>query len=273
MMFAPASITCIFSPHLSDDVRKCGSIGVGFTIEKGVRVVESEGIFVNSKSVDFPTVRFVVERLNLKGAHIYADLPFGCGFGMSGASALAVANLIDAPLIELADIAHEAEVKNLTGLGDIVTQTFGGIVVRKNAACPSKAVVERYSWKITLDFVIMGEISTKDVLADDLKRKSISEAGKKWTKEFLRKPTIENLFICSNGFATETGLIEFVDDAVEAVESGGGLAAMVMLGKAVFALNGFNALKEFGEPFKASIDCCGVRKIEVEGCSSTVQNR
>ncbi len=262
MIFVPASITCIFSPKIEKDARKCGSIGVGFTINAGVKASVGNGVTVNGVSVNFPTVEYVVDRLNLPGINIRAELPFGCGFGMSGASALATAYFGERPFIDLADLAHEAEVVNLTGLGDVVTQTFGGVVVRKNAACPSMALIEKISWEAEFDFVVMGEVSTKDVLADDLMRKNISKAGIKWTKEFLKKPTIENLFKCSNEFGKETGLIELVEDAIEAVESAGGYAAMVMLGKTVFALNGFEALSEFGEPIKAKIDCCGVRKVE-----------
>ncbi len=262
MIFAPASITCIFCPEVSEDPLNSGSIGVGFTINMGVYAERGNGIEVNDEKRDFPTVEYVLRKLGLPGVKIYSDLPFGCGFGLSGASALTTAFLADYPAVELADIAHEAEVVNLTGLGDVVTQTFGGIVVRKNARCPSRAVVEKYTWKCELDFVVLGEIKTKSVIGDEVKRQKMSKAGKKWTKEFMRRPTLDNLFKCSNSFARETGLMDFVSDVIEAVESCGGKAAMAMLGKTVFTLNGFEALKEFGEPFRARIDCCGVRRVE-----------
>lgn len=264
MIFVPASITCIFSPHIGHNPRDSGSVGVGFTIELGAVARNRDEITINNRHWSFPTLDYIIDRTGLEGASIKTDLPFGCGFGMSGATALAVANLREVPYIQAADLAHEAEVMNLTGLGDVVTQTYGGIVVRKNAACPSKAIIERFCWNKELDFVIIGKISTRDIISDDLERKTIGESGKKWTKEFLKRPTFENLFICSNKFAEETGLIEFVKDIVEAVESVGGMAGMVMLGKAVFAYNGFEALKEFGKPFKAKIDACGVRRIQNE---------
>ncbi|WP_202320044.1 pantoate kinase [Archaeoglobus neptunius] len=262
MIFVPASITCIFSPQVSDSPRNSGSIGVGFTVNLGVKAYKSEKTRINGEDWSFPTIDYVVERAGLEGADITADLPFGCGFGMSGAAALATAVLSGIPYIQAADLAHEAEVLNLTGLGDVVTQTFGGIVVRKNAACPSLASIERFCFDAILDFVVMGEISTRDIISDDIHRKKIGESGKKWVKEFLKRPTLENLFSCSRNFASETGLLDCVSDAVEAVESSGGMAGMVMLGKTVFAVNGFEALKEFGEPFKAKLDGCGVRRIK-----------
>lgn len=261
MIFAPASITCIFSPHMETDPRRSGSVGVGFTISKGLTAEKSSRTTINGTEWSFPTLDYVVERVGLKGVKIESELPFGCGFGMSGAVALAAANLGDMGYIDAADLAHIAEVTNFTGLGDVVTQTFGGLVVRKNAACPSMAKLERFFWDAEFDFVVMGEVSTKDIIGDDIHRKRIAEAGMIWIKEFLKKPTLDNLFHCSNGFAKETGLLELVGDAVEAVESAGGKAGMVMLGRTVFAVNGYDALKEFGEPFRARLDCCGVRRV------------
>ncbi len=260
MIFAPASITCIFSPSIGDTPQNSGSMGVGFTIDLGSKAIESDTTKINGVEKSFPTLNYVVEKSKLHGVEIEVDLPFGCGFGMSGAVALSAASLA-LPYIRAADLAHEAEVVNLTGLGDVVTQTFGGVVVRKNAACPSRAEVEKLCWNEELDFLILGELSTKDIIANDIVRKKIGEAGKRWMKEFMRKPTLENLFRCSNAFATETGLIEHVADIIEAVESSGGMAAMVMLGRSVFAFNAFEALKEFGEPFRARIDPCGVRRV------------
>jgi pantoate kinase len=261
-VFAPASVTCIFSPQISSSVEESGSVGVGFTVNKGVYAEKHTRLIVNGDEVRFPTVEYVLQSTGLQGVRIETELPYGCGFGLSGASALATAFLADLPAIKLADIAHEAEVVNLTGLGDIVTQTFAGVIVRRNASCPSRAIIDRYSWNLELDFLVLGKLETKDIIGNELKRKKIADAGKRWTKEFVKKPTIENLFRCSNSFGKETGLVDFVSDVIETVQSEGGMAAMIMLGKAVFALNGYKALKEFGEPFKAKIDCCGVRKIE-----------
>ncbi|MET1124420.1 MAG: pantoate kinase [Archaeoglobaceae archaeon] len=269
MIFVPSSITCIFSPQIGEKAADSGSVGVGFTIDIGVLAERADGVWVNGKQVSFPTVEHVVERLGLSGVKIDAQLPFGCGFGMSGASALAAAALAEISLIEAADLAHEAEVANLTGLGDVATQTFGGVVVRKNAACPSRLIFERFHFAAELDFLILGELPTREFLRE--RARDVREEGRRWTKEFLKLPTLENLFRCSLNFAKATGLLEEVADVVEAVQSGGGAASMIMLGKAVFAYKGFEALKEFGEPFKARIDCCGVRW--VEGSRSAVQNR
>lgn len=268
MILCPAAISCIFSPQIDKDPLKSGSLGVGFTINKGVLAKPFYEIRFNSRKIDFPTVEYVLNKNNMEGVELFSELPLGCGFGLSGASAVATAFLSEKPAVELYDLAHVAEVVNLTGLGTVTTQAFAGLVIRKSASCPSKTIVERYAWNYEFDFLSLGSISTRDVLSG---RRDISETGKKWLKEFMRKISLENLFRCSKSFAKETGLIEPVEDIIEAVESAGGMASMAMLGKTVFAYKGFEALKEFGLPFKAKIECIGVRKVESFG--NSMQNR
>lgn len=269
MTFVSASITAIFSTKIDRDPKKAGSYGVGFTIDVGVeaRVAEREGVFLNGERVGFPTVEHVLERLGGRGVELRTPLPISCGFGVSGASALATAvevNLqrgLNLPFFRLADIAHEAEVVNRTGLGDVVTQSFGGIVARIKPGSPSGSKVERFLSKAKLDFLVLGEMSTREVLGDELKRRSINRSGKECLKEFLKNPSLENLFSQAKRFATESGLADDeIKDVIEAVESSGGLASMVMLGRTVFALNGMDAFRDFdGLKFSAGITGCSVR--------------
>ncbi|MCS7121442.1 MAG: pantoate kinase [Archaeoglobaceae archaeon] len=265
MIFAPASISCIFSPQIREDPRESGSVGVGFTINLGAFAEKSDELIINGKKTSFPTVEHVLKKFGMKGVNIRTQLPFGCGFGMSAASAISTSLLSNRSFIECADVAHEAEVLNLTGLGDVTNITFGGLIVRKTAACPSRVILSRFKLDVTLDFLILGEIPTREFLKE--RARDVQKEGLIWTKEFLKNPRLENLFYCSVNFAKNTGLIEEVEDVVEAVVSSGGMASMVMLGKSVFAYKGFEALKEFGEPFRAKIDCCGVRHVE-SGCNS-----
>jgi|Deesub1362A_J573_1020465.scaffolds.fasta_scaffold00075_114 pantoate kinase len=265
MIFVPGSITAFFSPEIHENPLKSGSVGVGITIDRGVRVsYREEGIRVNEEEWNFPTVKYVIERLGGGGVDISMELPVGCGFGMSGASALAAAfeiasaRNLNAPFSKLADLAHEAEVVNRTGLGDVVTQSHGGVVARLSSGCPSLARVERFLWRAELEFLVMGELDTSTILESSLTR--IQKEGKTCLKEFIKNPKLLNLFTLSKKFAEETGLMDDdVRDVVEAVEAAGGIASMVMLGKTVFAQKGLEALKEFGEPFTAKIDHCGVR--------------
>lgn len=263
MFFAPASITCFFTPEFGKSHAETGSYGVGITLDKGVRAKPADRLIFNGEEIDFPTVKYVLNALNGKGVEIEADFPLGCGFGISGASALATAFVVaeekhlSMPYYRLADLAHEAEVVNRTGLGDVVCQIHGGVVARLKPGCPSKADVEKFLWKLKLDVVVIGPLSTRDILES-----AKFSIGKECLKEFMRKPSVENLFIQSKRFAVETGLAEDVMDVIEAVESCGGMASMVMLGNAVFALNGYEALKEFGKPIRVGISSCGVKALD-----------
>jgi len=269
MTFVSSSITAIFSTKLSEKPEKSGSLGVGFTINRGVKAkaLKRDGVFLNGEKVEFPTVEYVLRKLGGEGVSIQTDLPLSCGFGLSGASALATALEINRAknlalnLFRLADIAHEAEVVNKTGLGDVLTQVYGGIVVRKKAGSPSISKVEKFLSNMKIDFLVLGEIPTKQVLQDDVMRERINKAGKQYLKEFLRNPSSEKIFEVSKKFAIETGLAdEVIVDVMEAVESIGGKAGMGMLGKTVFAKNGLKAFQEFkGTVFSARIVNCSIR--------------
>ena len=261
MIFAPASITAFFSPKIREDPKKSGSLGVGIALNEGVVAERSnkEGVYLNGRRVDFPTVEFVLKRIGLKGVELRTSLPLSCGLGLSGASALATAFLSEnSDYFFLCDLAHEAEVLNKTGLGDVVTQSFGGVVARLSEGSPSIAKVRKFFFSRTIDVIVLGEIDTAEFLLS-YNLREISRIGEECLKEFLKKPSLDNLFEISKKFAFETGLGDEVKDVIEAVEAEGGKASMAMLGKTVFAINGKSAFEEFdGFTFSARIRNCGV---------------
>ena len=126
--FSPANISCIFRPYEDSDPKKTGSLGVGFTVNKGVTVSVSKAplhhLLFNCHNVDMPTVESVLDMLTHEGIYvsIESELPLGVGFGLSGACALATAYAVNDLLKlrksnhELAMIAHVAEVNNKSGL-------------------------------------------------------------------------------------------------------------------------------------------------------------
>jgi pantoate kinase len=263
-MFVSASVTCFFAPKI-DDPKRSGSLGVSFTIDKGVDVrLTDEGLKFNGKNIHIPTVEYVLKSLGYHGGvEVKSNLPLGCGFGLSGAIALASALEVNKrlglnmSLLQLADLAHEAEVLNRTGLGDVVTQCYGGFVVRRRASCPSRCTIDRYPWDVELDFLVIGEIKTSEILEGSLK--DVYRIGKKALREFLKKPSLENLFKVSKDFVVRCG---FADDkimnAIEAVESVGGFASMIMLGRGIFAYKG-EVLREFkGMYFRSKVSMCSI---------------
>ncbi len=261
--YAPSHITGFFEICEHLDQRHMGSRGCGFTLQVGVTtevtVADGEGISVriNEVEVEAPTTRSVVRRLaseHFVEVRSKIDVPVGCGFGASGAGALSTAlALSDALFLDLsyngaAEIAHVAEIENKTGLGDVISQTHGGVVIRREPGAPGIGEVDRIPVSdVEVSPVVLGEILTKDMLEDARVKKQINKAGRAALKELLKRPTLQNFMRLSKRFAVETGLMsDVVADMVEAVESEGGTASMAMLGEVVFAIGGHDALKEFG---------------------------
>jgi len=269
--FAPAHISGIFIIDIRKDAALSGSMGCGICIENGaittIRPSDETIIKIDGKICEPATTLSAIKSLTSKPVLVDTtlDTPVGCGFGASGAGALSAALALnealslDLTLKDLAGAAHCAEVTNRTGLGDVTGMTFGGIVVRKKAGAPFNGVIDKIPCRDTkISWISFSEISTKSILSDDLKKKSINKAGKAKLKELLKKPTLENLFFQSRGFATEIGLMSpKVKDAIEAVEAAGGLASQAMLGDTVFAMNNNGALCEFGEVHESRISLAG----------------
>ena len=269
--FAPAHISGIFIIDIRKDAALSGSMGCGICLENGaittVRPADETIIKINGKICEAATTLSAIKDLTQKPMLIDTtlEIPIGCGFGASGAGALSTAIALnealslDMTLKDLAGAAHCAEVTNRTGLGDVTGMTFGGIVVRKKAGAPFIGIIDKIPCRDTkISWISFSEISTKSVLSDELKKKSINKAGKAKLKELLKKPTLENFFCQSRGFATEIGLMSpKVKDVIEAVEAAGGLASQAMLGDTVFAMNDNGALLEFGEVHESRISLAG----------------
>jgi len=191
------------------------------------------------------------------------DMPFGAGFGASGAGALGAAYALNScfdlglTANQAAAVAHEAEVIHRTGLGDVVAQNSGGLVVRLYPGAPGTGKIDRIPVPpLPISYVVRGPISTREVLSDAGAMKTVNLAGKQALKELLKKPTLANFMLLSRRFTLESGLAsDWALAAIEAVEAAGGRASMIMLGDAVFAWGGESekALRAFGEVHTTTI--------------------
>jgi pantoate kinase len=253
------------------DAELSGSMGCGVCLETGAVTTvcpsEESIIKINGTITEAPTTMSAMRQLTSHPVLVETELsvPVGCGFGASGAGALSAALALNEsfsfalPLSMVTRAAHIAEVKNRTGLGDITGQTFGGIGIRKKAGSPFSSVIDKIPCRETMiSWVSFGGISTKSVLSDELKSKTINKAGKIYLKELLKKPIIKNFFQQSCAFAMEIELMSpKVKDAIESVMAAGGLASQAMLGDTVFAVNDKGALSEFGQVHKSNISNAG----------------
>jgi pantoate kinase len=269
--FSPSHISGIFIIDIKKDPALSGSMGAGICLEDGavtkVSAAEETAVKINGAAAKAPTTLTAIKLMTSEPVLVETTLsvPIGCGFGASSAGALSAALALNEALSleltlkELAKAAHVAEVTNRTGLGDVTGQTFGGIVIREKAGAPFTVNIDKIPCRgAVISWASFGEISTKSVLSDDVKKKNINKAGKSRLKKLLKKPTLENFFLQSNAFAEEIELMSpEVKDAIEAVEAAGGLASQAMLGDTVFAMNDDGALLEFGEACESRISNAG----------------
>ncbi|MCK9566376.1 MAG: pantoate kinase [Methanothrix sp.] len=270
--FVPSHITGFFAAHRKEEPRLAGSVGCGLclslgattTIESASQIHDTE-IYLNGVLSEAPVSRFVVEKLAKEPVRVKTELsmPFGAGFGASGAGALGCAYALNS-YFDLgltangaAAVAHEAEVTNRTGLGDVIAQNAGGLVVRLQPGAPGIGRIDRIPVPpLPISYVVRGPISTSQVLSDEKVMTAVNLAGEAALKELLKRPTFTNFLQLSRRFTVQSGLAsDWALEAIEAVEATGGIAGMIMLGDAVFAFGeaGAEALQSFGEVHTTTI--------------------
>ncbi len=259
--FVPSHITGFFAALRQEDPLLSGSIGCGLNLALGATTIvepsDEMQIFLNGELSDAPVSRYVLDRLAKSPVTVKTqlDMPLGSGFGASGAGALGCAYALNAHFDlgmmanQVAAVAHSAEVVNRTGLGDVIAQNTGGLVVRLEPGAPGIGRVDRIPVSaLNVNYVVRGPISTREVLSDEKAMNEINSAGKACLKELLAKPTLEEFMRLSRRFTFKIGIASnWALDAIEAVEAAGGMASMIMLGDSVFAIGGGEALAEFGK--------------------------
>ncbi len=263
--FAPGNISCFFVIKRTSNPMTSGSLGLGFTINKGVQVSaaqlpnrnEKDKVLFNNKSINFPTVLSVIKKLAKKPVlvKIRTDLPLGSGFGVSGASALALSYALNKLFglnktkKELAMVAHSAEVENLTGLGDVTNQYLGGFLVKYESSYKFKAKRLPFAGKM-IHYRVFSALKTKSIIQDKMRKDQINKIGlqklvqlKKTKKKNILLPHIIDL---SYEFADESGLLQDqrVNNAIDSLRTKGGHASMIMLGNSVFSDTPFPGCKK-----------------------------
>lgn len=244
--FVPGHVTGFFSAHPHDDPERTGSRGAGLTLSDGVTVsVEPAGessVLLNGTPCAVDAVERVLASMDVTASvDAETSLPLGAGFGVSGAMALGTALAVNHAFErgrsenELVTVAHTAEVRAGTGLGDVVAQARGGIPIRLEPGAPGHGALDGVPETTRIEYVTLGELSTADVLSGDTE--TLSRAGEEALAALVEEPTLTTFMDASRRFARRTDLLtpevrEIVDD----VENTGGDASMAMLGRTVFAL-------------------------------------
>lgn len=283
--FAPGHISGFFEPvYHNSDISKTGSRGAGINISFGaiseVTIKDNKSqhfeIFINNKKAAAPVTNLALKylignnKLNIVVKSKF-DLPTGQGFGMSAAgslsSTLATSKIVGLKIEDAIRASHYAEIQLRTGLGDVISSSFGGIEIRKSAGLPPWGVIEHIPGKLEIVLCIIGKkVETKKVLSNPEISAKIVEYGKFCTKKILEKPNIENLFHYSQIFTNKTGLAN--KKVINAINEANnyGMASMCMLGNSVFASGKTDdlckVLSPFGKIFVCTVDEYGARIIK-----------
>ena len=266
--FVPGHVTGLFTVDRTDDPARTGSRGAGFTLADGIEVTvapsEQTTVTLDGTDTAVESVNRVLEALD-RTAHVEVetDLPVGRGFGLSGGMALGTALAANETFDlargenELIRIAHVADVLAGTGLGDVVGQARGGIVLRLQAGAPPHGNLDAIPGNGRVEYMALDELSTPDVLED--RPEVITEAGTEALAALEAEPTRERFMTAAQQFTADVGLATpRIETILTAVEERGGAASMAMLGETVFGFG--HALSDAGyNPSVSAIDSCGAR--------------
>ena len=156
--FCPAHITGFFKADISGTLETTGSVGAGFSIREGVTTTVRVSADENASRVEDGRAEYVVEQFlratrnegrTVKVEH-RVDVPVGYGLGSSGALSLSTAYALDQAFgtgvrrEELGQMAHRAEVRHRSGLGDVLAAYHGGFEVRTKAGAPGYGLLEKF---------------------------------------------------------------------------------------------------------------------------------
>lgn len=232
-VFVPSHITGFFEIIQNSNPLLKGSKGAGITLDEGVvtntKIKDGNGniiINVNNKedslnTISKKTVKIILDRynVNIQDYDIYINhdskLPIGAGFGTSAAFALGISFTlpklmgINISFKEAGEIAHLAEISQSSGLGDVISEMFGGCVIRLNEGSPVKGIIDKIP--ITKPIYVItktiGLLETKDIIENPIHQKHINQSGSILLNRLINNPSISNFMKLSRKFANDTQLI------------------------------------------------------------------
>ena len=258
--FCPAHITGFFKAELDkEDSKQLGSLGAGFSIQKGVKTtvtvrektkhdISDFTIKVNGfESGDMRVSELVLNRFSVKGKFIDVthdiDVPVGYGFGCSAAVALSLSialnDALDCKLtkIQVAQIAHNIEIECRTGLGDVLASYHGGFEIRVKPGAPGVGQVKKINLSEKRDVIIIcfNPISTKKFLKEKIS--SINGLGGKMVKKLIESNDTEEFQDMSIKFAKYVNVVTpKMNQVINLLHKNGIKCGVALFGETVFSL-------------------------------------
>jgi len=258
--FSPAHITGFFKAELEEkEPNQLGSLGAGFSIQKGVRTtvnvrpktkhdINNFGIRVKGFNTgDIRVSEYVLQKF-LDDEKYFditheIDVPVGYGFGCSAAVALSLAIALNDSLkcgytkTEVAQIAHEAEIKCQTGLGDVLASYHGGFEIRTKSGAPGIGEVKKIKPKEKLEVMIIcfNPISTKKFLREKIS--SINGLGGKMVEKLVQSQDMDEFQDMSIKFAQYIHVITpKMNKVIKELHENGIKCGIALFGETIFSL-------------------------------------
>ncbi|OED30425.1 pantoate kinase [Methanosphaera sp. WGK6] len=263
-VFVPAHITGFFEIIPNNNPYLKGSKGAGITLDDGVithtKISDGTGninIYTNNKkevlnTISLKTIEIIKKKynLNLSSYDITINheskLPISAGFGTSAGFALGISFTLPVLLginityKQAGEIAHLAEISQSSGLGDVISEIYGGCVIRLKEGAPSYGVIDKIP--ITRPIYVItktiGLLETSEIIENPLHQKRINKSGSILLKRILTNPHITNFIKLSRIFANDTQLINSeLQEILEILDEESIGSSMAMLGNTAFALS------------------------------------
>lgn len=263
-VFVPAHITGFFEIIDNDNPILKGSRGAGIALDEGVitetSIRDGDGkiiVTINGEenslnTISYTAVGIICERLNidLSNVDVFIDhetiLPISAGFGTSAGFALGVSFtlpfLLDKFISfnEAGEIAHLTEISESSGLGDVISEMYGGCVIRQKEGSPVNAKIDKIpiSQPIYVIAKTLSSLNTGDIIENPSYQKRINDSGHKLLNQLLNNPGTTNFIKLSRKFSEEADLISpELREILEIMDEESIGSSMAMLGNTAFALS------------------------------------
>ncbi len=293
--FCPAHVTGFFKAEIEDRIKPeyIGSLGAGFSIQEGVSTSVRVRPKTNKNGSNFQITiagykpdntqvsEFVItEFLDLINEEYFIEvhhdisIPVGYGLGCSGAVALSLAIALNQALstkltrIQVGHIAHNAEIKCQTGLGDVLGAYHGGFEIRTKAGAPGIGTVQKMDTDSSnVIMICFSPISTKQFLNERMS--SINGLGGKMVKKLVESKNCNEFQDMSLKFANYVNVITpRMKKVINEFHENGIKCGVALFGETVFSLipthmenKVIHILKKYqdGIIIKSKIDNVGAR--------------
>lgn len=259
--FCPGHVTGFFKAQLSGPIQKRGSLGAGFSIEKGVNTlvtiqhsekgfgfdVSTQGFPVDNTKISESVVKEFVRISKKRGLFPFhasithrLDIPVGYGLGSSGAVALSLALALNNALQlglskeQVGNIAHCCEIKCKTGLGTVISSYHGGFEIRTKEGSPGIGKLEKIENASNVVLVCFSPVSTKKFIQEKIS--TINGLGGKMVKNLIQTRDCNQYLDMSVRFAKYINVVTpNMDRLIEEFRKCGLKSGVALFGETVYA--------------------------------------